>query len=72
MSIKKRIILLFHTAIYNNFDPSGNGTINKQAGIDHKQLSLLAKINENQSGEVSSPCVNCCVSPYVFSIQLLG
>lgn len=32
---------------------SGNGTLNKQAGIDYKQLSLLAKINENQSGEVS-------------------
>lgn len=31
----------------------GNGTLNKQAGIDYKQLSLLAKINENQSGEVS-------------------
>lgn len=26
--------------------------MNKQAGIDFKQLSLLAKINENQSGEV--------------------
>lgn len=38
---------------------SGNGTINKQAGIDYKQLSLLAKINENQSGEVS---VCRCVS----------
>lgn len=32
---------------------SGNGTLNKQAGIDYKQLSLLTKINENQSGEVS-------------------
>lgn len=31
---------------------SGNGTLNKQAGIDYKQLSLLVKINENQSGEV--------------------
>lgn len=30
----------------------GNGTLNKHAGIDYKQLSLLAKINENQSGEV--------------------
>lgn len=30
----------------------GNGTLNKQAGVDYKQLSLLAKINENQSGEV--------------------
>ncbi|RVE63904.1 hypothetical protein OJAV_G00140930 [Oryzias javanicus] len=29
-----------------------NGTLNKQAGIDYKQLSLLAKINENQSGEL--------------------
>uniref|UniRef100_A0A3P9PHY2 Scaffold protein ILK n=1 Tax=Poecilia reticulata TaxID=8081 RepID=A0A3P9PHY2_POERE len=29
-----------------------NGTLNKQAGIDFKQLSLLAKINENQSGEL--------------------
>lgn len=26
--------------------------MNKLAGIDYKQLSLLAKINENQSGEV--------------------
>lgn len=34
----------------------GNGTLNKQAGIDYKQLSLLAKINENQSGEVSTCC----------------
>lgn len=30
----------------------GNGTLNKHAGVDYKQLSLLAKINENQSGEV--------------------
>uniref|UniRef100_A0A8C6WJV7 Scaffold protein ILK n=1 Tax=Neogobius melanostomus TaxID=47308 RepID=A0A8C6WJV7_9GOBI len=29
-----------------------NGTLNKQAGIDYKQLSLLAKVNENQSGEL--------------------
>uniref|UniRef100_A0AAV2J9B9 Scaffold protein ILK n=1 Tax=Knipowitschia caucasica TaxID=637954 RepID=A0AAV2J9B9_KNICA len=29
-----------------------NGTLNKQAGIDYTQLSLLAKINENQSGEL--------------------
>uniref|UniRef100_A0A8C5B1T3 Integrin-linked kinase n=1 Tax=Gadus morhua TaxID=8049 RepID=A0A8C5B1T3_GADMO len=29
-----------------------NGTLNKQAGVDFKQLSLLAKINENQSGEL--------------------
>uniref|UniRef100_A0A673X834 Scaffold protein ILK n=1 Tax=Salmo trutta TaxID=8032 RepID=A0A673X834_SALTR len=29
-----------------------NGTLNKAAGIDFKQLSLLAKINENQSGEL--------------------
>uniref|UniRef100_A0A7N8XP52 Scaffold protein ILK n=1 Tax=Mastacembelus armatus TaxID=205130 RepID=A0A7N8XP52_9TELE len=29
-----------------------NGTLNKHAGIDYKQLSLLAKINENQSGEL--------------------
>ncbi|KAK7926181.1 hypothetical protein WMY93_008491 [Mugilogobius chulae] len=41
-----------------------NGTLNKQAGIDYKQLSLLAKINENQSGEnlFSSkhpPCPGC-------------
>lgn len=33
---------------------SGNGTLNKTAGIDYKQLSMLAKINENHSGEVSS------------------
>lgn len=30
----------------------GNGTLNKHAGVDYKQLSLLAKINDNQSGEV--------------------
>uniref|UniRef100_A0A8C5BU03 Protein kinase domain-containing protein n=1 Tax=Gadus morhua TaxID=8049 RepID=A0A8C5BU03_GADMO len=29
-----------------------NGTLNKLAGVDFKQLSLLAKINENQSGEL--------------------
>ncbi|XP_016336919.1 scaffold protein ILK [Sinocyclocheilus anshuiensis] len=29
-----------------------NGTLNKQAGIDYKQLSMLAKINENHSGEL--------------------
>ncbi|KAG9351831.1 hypothetical protein AGOR_G00027360 [Albula goreensis] len=29
-----------------------NGTLNKLAGIDFKQLSLLAKINENHSGEL--------------------
>lgn len=34
------------------FFVSGNGTLNKHAGIDFKQLSLLAKINENHSGEV--------------------
>jgi len=33
---------------------AGNGTLNKTAGIDYKQLSMLAKINENHSGEVSS------------------
>ncbi|RXM97207.1 Integrin-linked protein kinase [Acipenser ruthenus] len=30
-----------------------NGTLNKHAGIDFKQLSLSNKINENHSGEVS-------------------
>lgn len=40
---------------------SGNGTLNKHAGIDYKQLSLLAKINENQSGEVLS-LINHAVS----------
>lgn len=39
---------------------SGNGTLNKHAGIDYKQLSLLAKINENQSGEVLS-LINCAL-----------
>ncbi|CAL8334663.1 unnamed protein product, partial [Boreogadus saida] len=29
-----------------------NGTLNKLAGVDFKQLSLLAKINENHSGEL--------------------
>uniref|UniRef100_A0A672REL2 Integrin-linked kinase n=1 Tax=Sinocyclocheilus grahami TaxID=75366 RepID=A0A672REL2_SINGR len=29
-----------------------NGTLNKHAGIDYKQLSMLAKINENHSGEL--------------------
>lgn len=60
---------------------SGNGTLNKQAGIDYKQLSLLAKINENQSGEVSCVhrCVSvlltlfklpCCLLDYVLRLQL--
>lgn len=31
---------------------TGNGTLNKLAGIDYKQLSLSQKLNENQSGEV--------------------
>lgn len=42
---------------YYVFALSGNGTLNKQAGIDYKQISLLAKINENHSGEVS--CTMC-------------
>ncbi|XP_034024252.1 integrin-linked protein kinase [Thalassophryne amazonica] len=29
-----------------------NGTLNKHAGVDYRQLSLLAKINDNQSGEL--------------------
>uniref|UniRef100_A0A8C2Y794 Scaffold protein ILK n=1 Tax=Coturnix japonica TaxID=93934 RepID=A0A8C2Y794_COTJA len=29
-----------------------NGTLNKLAGIDYKQLSLSQKLNENQSGEL--------------------
>uniref|UniRef100_A0A669DE81 Scaffold protein ILK n=1 Tax=Oreochromis niloticus TaxID=8128 RepID=A0A669DE81_ORENI len=29
-----------------------NGTLNKQAGIDYRQLSLALKVNENQSGEL--------------------
>uniref|UniRef100_A0A8C9VLU1 Scaffold protein ILK n=1 Tax=Scleropages formosus TaxID=113540 RepID=A0A8C9VLU1_SCLFO len=29
-----------------------NGTLNKHAGIDFKQLSLMTKINENHSGEL--------------------
>uniref|UniRef100_A0AAX7V1L2 Scaffold protein ILK n=1 Tax=Astatotilapia calliptera TaxID=8154 RepID=A0AAX7V1L2_ASTCA len=29
-----------------------NGTLNKQAGIDYRQLSLAHKVNENQSGEL--------------------
>ncbi|KAK4829229.1 hypothetical protein QYF61_002494 [Mycteria americana] len=33
----------------------GNGTLNKLAGIDFKQLSLSQKLNENQSGEVRRP-----------------
>lgn len=32
----------------------GNGTLNKLAGIDFKQLSLSHKLNENQSGEVGA------------------
>ncbi|XP_009582047.1 PREDICTED: integrin-linked protein kinase-like, partial [Fulmarus glacialis] len=32
-----------------------NGTLNKLAGIDFKQLSLSQKLNENQSGEVRRP-----------------
>lgn len=34
----------------------GNGTLNKLAGIDYKQLSLSHKLNENQSGEVGPSC----------------
>lgn len=49
---KTSFFSLYFTVI---FDLLGNGTLNKQAGIDYKQLSLLAKINENQSGEVSCP-----------------
>lgn len=45
---------------------SGNGTLNKQAGIDYKQLSLLAKINENQSGEVSTCCQAIIVLFFLF------
>uniref|UniRef100_A0A8B9JC69 Scaffold protein ILK n=1 Tax=Astyanax mexicanus TaxID=7994 RepID=A0A8B9JC69_ASTMX len=29
-----------------------NGTLNKHAGIDYKQLTLMARINENHSGEL--------------------
>uniref|UniRef100_A0A8C1C613 Scaffold protein ILK n=1 Tax=Cyprinus carpio carpio TaxID=630221 RepID=A0A8C1C613_CYPCA len=29
-----------------------NGTLNKHSGVDYKQLSMLAKINENHSGEL--------------------
>lgn len=36
---------------------TGNGTLNKLAGIDFKQLSLSQKLNENQSGEVRRPVV---------------
>ncbi|NWR81913.1 ILK kinase, partial [Centropus unirufus] len=32
--------------------PAGNGTLNKLAGIDFKQLNLSQKLNENQSGEL--------------------
>lgn len=35
--------------------PPGNGTLNKLAGIDFRQLSLGHKLNENQSGEVPDP-----------------
>lgn len=56
MSLKESIIIIlnqgFCVVIYI-LALSGNGTLNKQAGIDYKQLSLLAKINENHSGEVS-------------------
>lgn len=45
----------------------GNGTLNKHAGIDYKQLSLLAKINENQSGEV----LYIIVSLFNFIVELL-
>lgn len=31
---------------------AGNGTLNKLAGIDFKQLTLGHKLNANQSGEV--------------------
>lgn len=51
---------------------SGNGTLNKQAGIDYKQLSLLAKINENQSGEVSGalPLQGHYTIIHYFNLQL--
>uniref|UniRef100_A0A8C7Z8W4 Scaffold protein ILK n=1 Tax=Oryzias sinensis TaxID=183150 RepID=A0A8C7Z8W4_9TELE len=45
----------FFTSVWTfTFSPLflGNGTLNKHAGVDHRQLSLLAKINENQSGEL--------------------
>ena len=50
--------------------PLGNGTLNKQAGVDFKQLSLLAKINENQSGEVGQ--VNFIRTAFNQSYSLKG
>lgn len=41
----------------------GNGTLNKLAGIDFRQLSLGHKLNENQSGEVLFPAPLPCPPP---------
>lgn len=41
----------------------GNGTLNKLAGIDFRQLSLGHKLNENQSGEVLLPAPLPCPPP---------
>lgn len=41
----------------------GNGTLNKLAGIDFRQLSLGHKLNENQSGEVLFPAPLPCPLP---------
>lgn len=41
----------------------GNGTLNKLAGIDYKQLSLSHKLNENQSGEVGPSCLEVGAVP---------
>lgn len=51
----RALAMLFNSVLCVSM-PTGNGTLNKAAGIDFKQLSLLAKINENQSGEVWSCC----------------
>lgn len=54
---------------------TGNGTLNKLAGIDFKQLSLSQKLNENQSGEVwrPFPCwdgrARCSLSPRLYAEQ---
>lgn len=43
----------FNTAWLALYLLVGNGTLNKHAGIDYKQLSFMTKINENHSGEVN-------------------
>lgn len=49
----------------------GNGTLNKLAGIDYKQLSLSHKLNENQSGEVGPSCPEVGAVPVQTTVSWL-